>query len=448
MIREVRREEIPECVRVIRTSHQTVADAFGFTVENAPRYVAFATDENRLRWHMDGEHRLMYLEEEGGAIRGYYSLFLKNGGECELGNLSVLPEYRHRGIGTALLRHAERTAREHGCRVMRLSIVEENRVLRDWYERNGAVHTGTEKFSFFPFTCGYMMIDLETRGEGRNTVWSEHVQGVMTLYLSRKLRFDDLFFAQYDGLFGLDRDRELKILEIGCGPGALAESLHRWYPKAQVTAIDRDSAFIAFARERVAGVRFIEGDATRLPFENDTFDVTISNTVSEHIEPSAFWGEQRRVLKPGGVCLCLSARKGLHCTAPCLETTDEEKAFWDSIPESESSLEKYGVCRYPMTEAGLPASMERHGFREVTTGYAVIDLTPDAAKYPDRMAEDMIEAGRQSCHEAIQSAHSDHAEKAVAAVNRKYDERIRLYRAGIRQWDTSVSVTMVVRGIK
>ena len=33
-------------------------------------------------------------------------------------------------------------------------------MLRKWYERNGAVHTGTEKFDFFPFTCGYLTIDL------------------------------------------------------------------------------------------------------------------------------------------------------------------------------------------------------------------------------------------------------------------------------------------------
>ena len=160
MIREVRREEIPACVRVIRNSHQTVADAFGFTIENAPRYVAFATDENRLRWHMDSEHRLMFVDEEKGNIRGYYSLLLKKDNECELGNLSVLPEYRHLGIGTALLQHSVRIAREHQCKVMRLSIVEENTVLRKWYEQNGAIHTGTEKFDFFPFTCGYMKIDL------------------------------------------------------------------------------------------------------------------------------------------------------------------------------------------------------------------------------------------------------------------------------------------------
>ena len=160
MIRKVRREEIPECVRIIRSSHQTVADEFGFTVENAPRYVAYATDENRLLWHMDSEHRLMFLEEENGVIRGYYSLLIKKDGECELGNLSVLPEYRHHGIGTALLNHSVDTARKQNCRIMRLSIVEENKLLREWYEQNGAVHTGTEKYDFFPFTCGYMMIRL------------------------------------------------------------------------------------------------------------------------------------------------------------------------------------------------------------------------------------------------------------------------------------------------
>ena len=160
MIREVRKEEIPECVRVIRRSHQTVADEFGFTEENAPRYVAFATDENRLIWHMDHEHRLMFLDEESGIIRGYYSLLLKQNGECELGNLSVLPEYRHQGIGSELLRHSIGIAREHHCTMMRLSIVEENIVLRQWYEQNGAIHTGTEKYDFFPFTCGYMMIQL------------------------------------------------------------------------------------------------------------------------------------------------------------------------------------------------------------------------------------------------------------------------------------------------
>jgi len=164
MIREVKRDELSACADLIRKSFHTVADEFGFTEENAPRFTAFATTEERLKWHMDGEHRLMYLDEEDGRICGYYSLLLRDPGECELGSLSVLPEYRHRGIGGDLLRHAVKTAKEQGCTVLNLSIVEENTVLRRWYESYGAVHTGTEKFDFFPFTCGYMKIMLEETG--------------------------------------------------------------------------------------------------------------------------------------------------------------------------------------------------------------------------------------------------------------------------------------------
>lgn len=281
-----------------------------------------------------------------------------------------------------------------------------------------------------------------------NTIWSEHVQGIMTLYLSRKLRFDNMFFDQYKSLFNLNQSSKLRILEIGCGPGAFAESMHRWYPNAQITAIDRDSNFISFAKENITGVDFREGDVTQLPFESHSFDVTISNTVLEHVEPTVFWGEQRRVLKSGGICLCLSARKGLCCVAPCLETTEKEKRFWESVPQSENDLEKFNVCRFPKSESEIPTSMEKNGFTNVTTGYAIIDLTPDDPKYSSSMAELMIEAMRQTDMEAVQSVHSDHADEIISVINSKYDERIRLYREGIRQWDTSVSVTMISRGMK
>ena len=160
MIRKAGHADLPVCVDVIRRSFQTVADEFGFTEENAPRFTAFATTEERLLRQMDCEHRLMYLDEEDGTVCGYYSLLILGKDTCELGNLSVLPEYRHRGIGNKLLTHAMEKAREQQCSIMNLSIVEENTVLRKWYERSGAIHTGTEKFDFFPFTCGYMEVRL------------------------------------------------------------------------------------------------------------------------------------------------------------------------------------------------------------------------------------------------------------------------------------------------
>ena len=159
-LRRMSLEEIPECVQVIRESFQTVADEFGFTVENAPRFTAFATDEGRLYYQFHEEKRPMYVYLVGKKIVGYYSLALREDGSAELGSISVLPEYRHKGIGAKLMTDAMLRAKAFGKTVMKLSIVEENQVLRKWYEGFGFVHTGTQKFDFFPFTCGYLEREL------------------------------------------------------------------------------------------------------------------------------------------------------------------------------------------------------------------------------------------------------------------------------------------------
>lgn len=187
-----------------------------------------------------------------------------------------------------------------------------------------------------------------------NEIWSKFIQGTNTLYFTRKLRFDDIFSSQYQSLFDLDVDVNLKILEIGCGPGALAGSLHRWYPESDITAIDRDSEFIKFAKAHEPGIKFIEGDALKLPFADNSFDVTISNTVSEHIKPSYFYREQLRVLKPNGICIVLSSRKGINVSPSCITLNKFEQNFWNKAEKYDNSLSKYSVCKYSMTEAQLP----------------------------------------------------------------------------------------------
>lgn len=160
MIRPVKKCEIEKCVEVIKTSFLTVAQEYGFTEENAPRFTAFATTSERLISQYD-EGRPMYgYFDEDGQILGYYSLHMQENEECELNNLCVLPEYRHRHIGETLFFHALMTAGDRGCKKVNIGIVEENQKLRMWYERLGAKHIGTKKFDFFPFTCGYMEKDI------------------------------------------------------------------------------------------------------------------------------------------------------------------------------------------------------------------------------------------------------------------------------------------------
>lgn len=156
MIRSVNLDDLDECVAVIRESFMTVAEEFGFTAENAPRFTAFATTKERLVWHFEQEKRPMFVYCDRNRIVGYYSLLKQNEQECELNNLCVLAEYRHKKIGGQLLAHAFCEAKKLGCSQVNIGIVEENKRLREWYEANGAVHIGTKKFDFFPFTCGYM----------------------------------------------------------------------------------------------------------------------------------------------------------------------------------------------------------------------------------------------------------------------------------------------------
>ncbi len=288
-----------------------------------------------------------------------------------------------------------------------------------------------------------------------DTVWSRYVQGCMTLYSSRLLRFHDRFRERYTQLFALE-DRPLRILEVGCGPGALAGALHRWYPQAEVVGLDRDAEFIRFARKHEPGATFLEGDATGLPFPDGAFDVTVSNTVQEHVEPSAFFGEQLRVLRPGGVCLVLSSRRGLHAVAPCLKWNGKEKAFWEKVGELDDSMAKYGVCRYPMSEAELPAAMEAYGFREVRTGYVTADLTPDDPTVSPDLAREMILSGKYNDLEALDSAvltlgdrlSPEEVRGIRERIEEKYALRLEQYIRGEKQWDTAVSVILVLRGVK
>lgn len=156
MIKPVERDNLMECISVIRDSFKTVADEFGFTEENAPRFTAFATNADRLYYHFDVEKRPMFAFFDNEKIIGYYSLLIKENDEIELNNLCVLPEYRHRKIGEELLLDSIDRAKKLGCRKMTLGIVEENTLLKNWYIGYGFRHIKTEKYDFFPFTCGYM----------------------------------------------------------------------------------------------------------------------------------------------------------------------------------------------------------------------------------------------------------------------------------------------------
>lgn len=157
-ISEVKASDLLRCLDVIRQSFKTVADDFGFTQEKCPKHTSFITPDVLDAQMNRGRHMYaLYAEED---IIGYMSVSKESDGSCELHNLAVLPEYRHNGFGKLLLDHAKEAVKSLGGNTIKIGIIEENTVLKNWYIANGFVHTGTKKFDHLPFTSGYLEIKL------------------------------------------------------------------------------------------------------------------------------------------------------------------------------------------------------------------------------------------------------------------------------------------------
>ena len=99
-----------------------------------------------------------------------------------------------------------------------------------------------------------------------------------------------------------------RVLEVGCGTGAMLRALVRRPDFAgKAIGVDQSPAFIAAARrfansERLSDrLEFHVGDAHDLPFENGGFGAAIAHTLISHVaEPTAVLQELARVVRRGG----------------------------------------------------------------------------------------------------------------------------------------------------
>jgi SAM-dependent methyltransferase len=150
------------------------------------------------------------------------------------------------------------------------------------------------------------------------------------------------------------RDLGATLLEVGPGPGASTDWLRHRVERLVAVEIEPDAAARLEERFADTNVEVVTGDATSLPFADETFDSAGSFTMLHHLPTAALQNrllaEVLRVLRPGGVLI-----------------------GYDSLPSVDLHHFHEGDVYNPIEPATLLTRLQTLGYEEITlsVGYAM-----------------------------------------------------------------------------
>ena len=155
-------------------------------------------------------------------------------------------------------------------------------------------------------------------------------------------RYSTLLAPQLADLAEVSGDQ--RVVDVGCGPGALTAALVSRLGAERVAAVDPSEPFVAAARLRLPGVDVRLASAEALPFADGAFDAALAQLVVHFMDdPVAGLREMARVTRPGGV------------VAACVWDFGRGRGplgvFWEAARELDPRVEG---------EAELPGTREGH----------------------------------------------------------------------------------------
>lgn len=237
-------------------------------------------------------------------------------------------------------------------------------------------------------------------------VGGAHVGGVAALEDRARL-------PSYQGMFrtmlGLMAPRPgERLLDIGCGSGALDRLAARLHPDCRIVASDVNAFLLGEAEALAAAegltgrIAFAHGSATALPFPDSSFDGAWSITVFEECDAERAISEVMRVVRPGG-------RIGLAVRAI-------DMPQWWSFPvpaglEAIANTPPQSVARGGVADARLYAMMQAAGIGDLEPFPALVTLDrPGTSIW--RYREDAVLAAftprqRQAWEAAREAARAD-----------------------------------------
>jgi SAM-dependent methyltransferase len=213
-----------------------------------------------------------------------------------------------------------------------------------------------------------------------------------------------------DYLARIEFPAEAKVLEIGCGTGAISRRLAEEASVQEVFGVDPSRGLLERARSLAAAtsrLSFMEADGRNLPFEDRSFDIVVVHTVVSHVpDPEQLVGEAWRVLRVGGTVAIFD---GDYSTMTVASSVDDPL-------QSCADAMRSGFVTDPWVVRRLPAMTRQAGFVDLeyrSYGFAQIDDPLYMLSIVDRGADAL--SGRGVIGPELATALKDEARRRAAA---------------------------------
>jgi ubiquinone/menaquinone biosynthesis C-methylase UbiE len=182
-----------------------------------------------------------------------------------------------------------------------------------------------------------------------------------------------------------------RLVEIGCGTGAVSRALAARPEVTEVIGVDPSPVFLERARDLAApvpGLSFIEADGREIPLPDASFDAAVFHTTLCHIpQPELALAEAHRLLRPGGVAFIFDG--DYATTTVAVNAIDPLQVCADAAIAA--------IVHDPWLVRRLPGLVKQAGFvdlRARSHGYVGIDDADYMLTIVDRGADAMVASGR------------------------------------------------------
>lgn len=201
-----------------------------------------------------------------------------------------------------------------------------------------------------------------------------------------------------------------RVLDVGCGPGALTARLVDALGVDRVSAVDPSESFVDALGQRLLGLDVRVASAERLPFDDDTFGAAYAQLVVHFMaDPVAGLAEMARVVRPGGT------------VAACVWDFAEGSPlgpFWDVAreidPDAPTEVRRPGTAPGELLELATAAGLQhaQEGTLGVTARIATFDEwwqpftfgVGTAGDYVAGLSPELRDRLRDACRERLPEA--------------------------------------------